>query len=472
MTSGPRPFRSPDAAGILALLAAFAVSACGSRRGPDSAQPVPVAVESLPSSIDGCAIPAGGAGGPVIIGLGRTETVDPSRAPVPANATERLLFRQLYETLVRVDCGGQVRPALAERWSSDSSGLVWTLALRDAAFADGTRVTPKAVRDGWARQAGALGWPSPQVASVDVGPDQELIVTLTEPSRGEPAWLADPVLAVGGVVDGSVRSPSENELRTQWPSATGLYQADSSGAVRPRDAAGRLPTIVLRGRPGDDPRDLLDDGTDLLITRDPAAGQYAARHADFLSIALPWDQTYVFVSPAGFGGTTAADTTESVAFRQALWGDAVHADARAAEPPFWWQTARRCEATSSAAAAARGRRVVYARDDPTARGLAERIVALTETASQSPLAAVGLEENALAASLASGVEAGWVLALPRRPPASCRDLPAWPHGSTLLPLVDTRPVLIIRRGVAPLIIDGDGTPRVAPPDGREDSPAP
>src|SRR5439155_19885395 len=44
------------------------------------------------------------------------DRVDPANAPHPTNDSERLLFRQLYETLVRVDCEGRVRPGLAASW--------------------------------------------------------------------------------------------------------------------------------------------------------------------------------------------------------------------------------------------------------------------------------------------------------------------------------------------------------------------
>ena len=37
-------------------------------------------------------------------------------APVPRNDSERLVFRQLYATLLRIDCTGAVRAGLAERW--------------------------------------------------------------------------------------------------------------------------------------------------------------------------------------------------------------------------------------------------------------------------------------------------------------------------------------------------------------------
>src|SRR5262245_51880483 len=45
-----------------------------------------------------------------------TDRVNPANAPRPSNDSERLLFRQLYESLVRVDCEGRVMPALAASW--------------------------------------------------------------------------------------------------------------------------------------------------------------------------------------------------------------------------------------------------------------------------------------------------------------------------------------------------------------------
>src|SRR4051794_6774961 len=45
-----------------------------------------------------------------------SDHIDPSNAPRPSNESEQLLFRQLYETLVRVDCHGRARPGLAASW--------------------------------------------------------------------------------------------------------------------------------------------------------------------------------------------------------------------------------------------------------------------------------------------------------------------------------------------------------------------
>ena len=50
--------------------------------------------------------------------------------PGPSNDSERLVFRQLYETLVRVDCKGRVVPGLAASWRLSIDGQTWIVTLR------------------------------------------------------------------------------------------------------------------------------------------------------------------------------------------------------------------------------------------------------------------------------------------------------------------------------------------------------
>ena len=71
-----------------------------------------------------------------------SDSVVPGRAPVPHNRSERLVFANLYETLVQVDCDGSVRPGLADTWACTADSTTWVFTLRpDARFWDGTRVT-------------------------------------------------------------------------------------------------------------------------------------------------------------------------------------------------------------------------------------------------------------------------------------------------------------------------------------------
>ena len=87
-----------------------------------------------------CAVVA--APGDSIATVGLSDRIDPSNAPRPSNDSERLLFRQLYETLVRVDCMSRVGPSLATSWRRlDDDGRSWIVILReDARFSDGTPV--------------------------------------------------------------------------------------------------------------------------------------------------------------------------------------------------------------------------------------------------------------------------------------------------------------------------------------------
>src|SRR6187455_31845 len=92
---------------------------------------------------DGCSL-VDRPGEPVAL-VGLTESVVPANAPVPQNDSERLLFGQLYDTLVRVGCDSRVQPALASAWEVDAAGA-WIVTIREnARFSDGTPVTAREV---------------------------------------------------------------------------------------------------------------------------------------------------------------------------------------------------------------------------------------------------------------------------------------------------------------------------------------
>ena len=81
-------------------------------------------------------------------------TVQAAHAPRPRNAAERIVFAQMYETLVHLDCNGRPAPGLAERWERSADGLTWMFTLRAGArFADGTLVSPSDVARAWADAA-------------------------------------------------------------------------------------------------------------------------------------------------------------------------------------------------------------------------------------------------------------------------------------------------------------------------------
>jgi hypothetical protein len=393
-------------------------------------------------------------GSEVIATVGLGERVDPTRAPHPSNEGERFLFRQLYETLVRVDCEGQAVPGLAASWQFDASKNTWIVTLRqNARFSDDTPVTAAGVASSW-MSAGVELRPEVRrlVRSVMPVDDRTLEIVLRSQSGSAPLPLAHTDLAIAKPVPGLA-----------WPLGTRSTRIDSVAAT---PAAAGPPVITLAGAtpsrvrflvsPGRDGRDLLDQGVDLLLTRDPTTLGYAATLPQFVSAPLQWQRTHVLLTP----GRSRTAPSFSEQERRALAQDAVRGEARGAEGPFWWESLSNCEAVSSQApaqAASTTGRIVYDADDGAARDLAERLVGI-----RTYQRATGLTGEALALALRRGNEAGYVLSLDRRPLDPCREMQVlsdnvgWIDPQTIVPLVDTRLQAIVRRGRSGLITEWDG----------------
>jgi len=259
------------------------------------------------------------AGAPIAT-VALNDRVNAANAPRPTNDSERLLFRQIYETLVRVDCEGRVVPSLASSWRLSIDGHTWIVALREGArFSDGTPVTAREVRASWSRD-GTGGELQPHVnrlvrslISID---DQTLAITLRSQRVDVPLALAHTDLAITKPVPGSL-----------WPAGTRGAQITGNRETLVVTTADDVPSVRFLAGPGD-PRDFLDKGVDLLVTRDAAALNYAATLGQFQSVPLAWQRTYVLLTP----GRTRASSTVSEEVRQALAVDAVRGDARGATP--------------------------------------------------------------------------------------------------------------------------------------------
>src|SRR5688500_1232552 len=177
-------------------------SGCGSRNATQAA-PAPIPVSAPAASPDVTAsvavtpgaaecqlIPAPSEPGDVISSVALTDRVDPANAPVPSNESERLLFRQLYETLVRVDCNGRVVPGLAVSWRLETDGQTWIVTLREnARFADGWPLSSTDVRSAWSNSAVSADLRSNVrrlVRSVVAVDDRTLAITLQDPPTDAP----------------------------------------------------------------------------------------------------------------------------------------------------------------------------------------------------------------------------------------------------------------------------------------------
>ncbi len=399
------------------------------------------------------------------------DPVAPDHAPVPTNDAERLVFRQLYETPVRVDCAGVPRPGLAARWQSDDGGTRWTFALRPGAkFWDGTPVEAAALLASW-RNDTTL--PLRDVRATDAG---TVVVSLVAPRTIES--FAD---AAWSVVK---RIPE-----SAWPIGTGAVWlrewtrsgSDSVLRAQPVPAApAGTPVLEFRAALGADPRDLLDGDADVLVARDPAVQRYAAGRGDWRAVPLPWDRVAVLLSPARLAlGVTAQLERQD---RLALARDAVRVDARAPEEPAWWAVPGCAAPPAAPRSGPLVPRVVFSRDDAVARDLADRLVARADVelaalvGASPPLAprTAGLDPAAFAAALVAGRDLAFIVSLPSAPPDPCRAVAAlllrapWlaaPEGAlppgAPVPLVETRGSLLLR-GTVSAQADRDGGIRLVP----------
>ncbi len=440
------------------------VTGCTSARVPPEV--------AQPEAADPCLVLTGAGSPRDTLRVALADYVSARHAPVAHTEAERFLFRQIYETLVRVDCEGTIRPALARAWRSADGGRRWIFTLRDGArFWDGTPVTAREIVAGW-RDHGVIDATWDGVAVRDA---RTIDLAFTEPH--DAAAFASPTFAI-------VKRIAESA----WPLGTGvLWIRDTgsgvTGIVRasPVPWTTGAPLLELHAAPGADGRDLLDQGADLMVTREPAVRSYATANPEFLAVPLPWERVYVLVSPSRVRAGVTGQFARVI--RQEMAGEAVRADARAAAPPYWWEQLGRCQlpAAERVPPASRSERVVYERDDPVARDLAERLVAVAGTVdagvvpgfAQSEAVAVGLTTASFATALRAGGDLAYVLSLPTTAFLPCRQardvrrrmpwiapLGDWGLGRSLLPVVETRAYLLVRRGVANLTVDGDGGVRV------------
>jgi hypothetical protein len=399
-----------------------------------------------------CALETDSTPTPERLTIGAAGVVDPGHAPVSTNDAERFVFRQVFETLVLLDCAGAVRPGLAESWLVEDDGRQWTFTIRSGArFSDGTPVTGQVIADSWTRRVGPLPGGTP-VFTIS---GRELTVRLSQPVTAR--LFAAPGLAVTRPVEGN-----------DWPVGTGAYAADTSGGrvmVAPFGATGR-PVLVLRPSGGGDERDLLDAGIDLLVTDDPSTLGYARSRPEFTTAALPWERRYVLAVP---GGAVSLDPTILLGLAR----DALRVEARPSSGTPWWADpgAAACgvappPGTPPLSMGTSITALVYPAGDAAARDLAGRLVALGIGGAPR---ALGLAAPDFSAALASGRATGYVLPLPTVALEACgalRQLIArvpWladDPARHLTPLVESRRRAIVRRGGAAFTVEWDGTLRV------------
>ena len=311
--------------GLIGLRAAsFAISlvsllmllaSCGGTSGPDSSGgDLPPAIDLWPASDageltpsrEGCEVLAGptSPGGNFIVTV--TESVQPNRAPIPHNGSERMVFAQLYETLVQVDCAGEARPGLAERWTCTEDSTVWVFTIREGArFWDGSRITAEDVRRAWfaneecptvSGRTSPWNWLNARAQTVNVLDARRLSVRLPEPHSRFPMLLAHPATAV------CVKRPGWT-----WPVGSGPCRLRASDPAPMPDlaclpnlnhpAAPTWKNLTFRILPDADPRDQVATNMDLILVQDMAAVSFFNDAPGFQAVPLPWTRLYLLICP-------------------------------------------------------------------------------------------------------------------------------------------------------------------------------
>jgi hypothetical protein len=382
-----------------------------------------------------------------------------AHAPVPATLAERLVFRQLYQNLVGVDCQGRIVAGIAESWES-SGDSIWTFRLRPGVFySDGTAVTAGTVRDDW--RAGGAAVPGGVTLTVDsVGPF-ELRVNFGGPRPLALYLLAGPAFAIARAAAGEPAPLGTSGFR--------ITENTRRSVTLSRDAAGGVREITYRLTFGADLRDLLDAGADFLVTDQDEVLDYARTLPAYSVRPLPWDRAYFLVlTGASRAGGPIDPMPDLPPFLEHLAGEAIRSDARAHRGPEWWDRTG-CPVRARPPNAPRIPRLGLVAGDRTSWDIAERLIFLAGSGDPLPEALTPLRRRVSAATFPD--RAALVRAARNRPtafitwletdtPEFCDALAELDPGgmAAVIPLVDTRRRLVVRDGAPPLVIAGDGVP--------------
>ena len=155
--------------------------------------------------------------------IGATAVLDSLDPTTDSNAAvAQALLYNVYETLVKLDGDGNIRPLLASEWTVSNDGLTYDFKLQaDARFAGGDPVTPDAVIASFQR---ILDDPAVTpvnksqmsvVSSMSAEADNTVQVILKQPSN---SWLYDMTGSAGIIID-----PAKVDDLANTPAGSGPY---------------------------------------------------------------------------------------------------------------------------------------------------------------------------------------------------------------------------------------------------------
>ncbi|MDR1565828.1 MAG: ABC transporter substrate-binding protein [Treponema sp.] len=190
---------------ILLLVLAGIVLSCNGKKAPAVTETVPESVSQGKKV----------RGGELRFGLAsELATLDPLD---PANTADgRSVLFNVYEGLVKPDTDGSLLPAVAESFSINQNGLVYSFRIREGVkFHDGTTVKAEDAQFTLTKAMEARYTGFTDIEKIEITGEQELHLTLKNP---DPDFL--PYLTIGIV-------PKNNADRNKNPIGTGPFRIES-----------------------------------------------------------------------------------------------------------------------------------------------------------------------------------------------------------------------------------------------------
>jgi hypothetical protein len=445
--------------------------------------------------MEGCIVAAGSGAQPDTVRIALPGAIDPRNAPAPRNESEKILFGHLYETLISIDCEGEVHPGLASDWYEGDGGRRWTFVIRRGArFWDGSPVTPGDIVRCWQNaRVEPFIWEA-GVDSAAAAGQGAVHVYFSGPRPQLPRELASPAFAVARIESRWPLGTTGGRINVEPVWSGVMYRRPFTVTPLPGRGGPVLVFIERAASGSPDQRDLIEGGADVMITGDPDVIEYAAGREHLEALPLPWSRVYVLLSIERVREFRLGGSPPGLdpAFSASLARDAVPGISRGHEGPGWYDSAGGCPLPADVPRRhpmprEEERRIVFDRGDPVARSLAERILALAGTGpGSSPdsdklalavpgiedasagLSIEGLTKRELETSLAGSRHYAYITWVPVRPADPCaglRDLygrapwltgPGGGFPGAMLPLVETRIFAVVRGRPVTLTTDWFG----------------
>lgn len=167
---------------LMAMLTVF-LCGCANEQNTISADETPYVEEATPALLAPTPTASPVCGG--TLRLAMPENADTSD-PLSVNTKEMLgFFSLIYESLIEIDQNGVVTPCLAENWSCDDTGLIWTMKLRSSARWQDSGLTVSASDVIYSfqcikRSGGYYSYAADRIDNIQAGENGTVIVTMKQ----------------------------------------------------------------------------------------------------------------------------------------------------------------------------------------------------------------------------------------------------------------------------------------------------